>query len=144
MDHFSFKTIPNEYPHAYMNILSTAQCRIDHPMERVFLSNINPAFEEYKQCCMIYYSLCLMKNRNRKFLLFNSIPGKKIPDRDLLEVIEVKNLVTKQQFNIGAEYIDAFNANIELLDLDPGYHTHPNFQITFADYVEQRIKEDNI
>ena len=82
-----------------------------------------------------------MKNRHREFLFFNSIPGKEIPDTDLLETIDVKDLVTKTQFNIGEEYINAFNASNEVLDLDPGYHTRPDFQIKLADYVEQRIKD---
>lgn len=142
IDHFSFKTPSNEYPNAFMNILPLSWCRIDHPMERVFLTNINPVFESYKQRCMIYYSLQLMKNRNRKFLFFNSIPGKKIPQEELLEIIDVKNLVTKQQLDIGEAYIDAFNASPEVLDLDPGYHTHPEFQVKLANYVEKRIQEN--
>ena len=142
VDHFSFKTSTNEYPNAFMNVLPLSWCRLDHPMERVFLTNINPAFEEYKQRCMIYYSLQLMKNRNRKFLFFNSIPGKEIPDEELLETIDAKNLVTKEQFNIGAEYINVFNAPIEVMDQDPGYHTHPEFQVKLANYVEQRIQEN--
>jgi hypothetical protein len=133
---------PNsQNPNALMKVVSLAECDPTNTREHVFLTNINPGPEAFKQRCMIYYALRKLKNQNRTFLFFNSIPYKDILDEELLEIIGHENLVTKAQFNLGAEYIDRSNPECDMSHLDPGYHTFPDFQVKIADYVEKRLKE---
>lgn len=137
----SFCTPGEKYPDAYMNVLSLAQCRIDDPMEKVFLSNLNPGLEEYKQRCMLFYALMKLQKHKRAFLFLNIIPYKDLSNSELLEIIDQKNLVTKKQFDLTPLFIDRATATKEEFELDPGYHTLPSVQVTMADYIEQRIKE---
>jgi hypothetical protein len=139
--HTAFQTPNKKYPNAYMGVLSLSQCRLDEPMEKVFLSNLNPGLEEYKQRCMLFYALMKLQKQKRTFLFLNNIPYKDIPNYELLEVIDQKSLVTKQQFDLKSLFIDRTTATEEEVKQDPGYHTSPVAQITITNYIEQRIKE---
>lgn len=140
-NHGAFQTPDSRYPGAYMKVLSIAQCRIDDPMERVFLSNLNPFLEEYKQQCMLFCALMKLQQQKRTFLFLNNIPYKDVPTNGLLEIIDPQSLVTKQQFDLTPTFIDRTTATPEQILADPGYHTSPEFQIKIADYIEQRLKE---
>jgi hypothetical protein len=132
----SFRRTDNKYPEAFINVLSMSMCDINNPMHDMFLSNINLNLEQFKQECMLYYALGKLKNSGNGILFLNSIPHAILQDSELLQVIGDNQLVTKEQFNIGAEFIDAWVNK----DIDPGYHTTPEFQIRLADYIEKRIR----
>jgi hypothetical protein len=132
-----FVRTDNKYPEAFINVLSMSMCDINNPVHEVFLGNINLNLEQFKQECMLYYALGKLKNSGNGILFLNSIPHAIIQDTELLQVINNKQLVTKEQFDIGEEFIDSWVNK----DIDPGYHTTPKFQLKLADYIEHRIKE---
>ena len=132
----SFRRTDNKYPEAFINVLSMPMCDINNPMHSVFLSNINLNLEQFKQECMLYYALSKLKNTTNGVLFLNSIPYGILEDNELLQVLNENQLVTKEQFDIGLEFIDSWVNR----DIDPGYHTTPEFQIKLADYIENRIR----
>jgi len=134
--HRSFCRIDNKYPEAFINVLSMSMCDVNNHMHDVFLSNINLNLEQFKQECMLYYALAKLKNSGNGILFLNSIPNGILQDSELLQVINDNQLVTKEQFDIGEEFIDSWVNK----DTDPGYHTTPEFQIKLADYIETRIR----
>lgn len=133
---FKLEQVAHNYKNIYIHPTSISTMSMDSVTDRVFLTETNHDLEEFKQLCVIFHALDLLKKQTNDFLFFDSMPNKH--KKRVSEVLDEKNIVTTQQLDLQYNCID-HSTTPNWQDIDPGYHTLPDRQVQIADYVENRV-----
>lgn len=117
----------------------------DAEVQNVFLNKVSTSImRDIDQWCLLA-NLRVLKNNKIPFLFFEQIWWGNISHHTTLEdylgFIDIEDLILLKDLGSPIKaYNHAEMTQDEIDNLDPGYHTHPDEQITIAEYVVKRLK----